>query len=71
MGNYQKYWSQNVGQDFIVLYFFHGWKILKVDRRDGSDPQNREKNAPAGRFTCIQDNWNITEGVETPINQQM
>jgi hypothetical protein len=50
MGNFQKYWSQNVGQDFIVLDFFHGWKILKVD---GRDPQNREKNAPAGRFTCM------------------
>ena len=24
MGNFQKYWSQNVGQDFIVLYFFVG-----------------------------------------------
>ena len=22
MGNFQKYWSQNVGQDFIVLYFY-------------------------------------------------
>ena len=50
MGNFQKYWSQNVGQDFIVLDFFHGRKILKVD---GRDPQNREKNGPAGRFTCM------------------
>jgi hypothetical protein len=41
MGNFQKYWSQNVGQDFIVLDFFHGRKILKVD---GRDPQNRENN---------------------------
>ena len=24
MGNFQKYWSQNVGQDFIVLEFFVG-----------------------------------------------
>jgi hypothetical protein len=39
MGNFQKYWSQNVGQDFIVLDFFHGRKILKVDERDGRDPQ--------------------------------
>ena len=53
MGNFQKYWSQNVGQDFFVLDFFHGRKILKVDGRDGRDPQNREKNAPAGRFTCM------------------
>jgi hypothetical protein len=45
--------SQNVGQDFIVLDFFHGQKILKVDGRDGSDPQNREKNAPAGRFSSM------------------
>ena len=36
--------------DFIVLDFFHGRKILKDD---GRDPQNREKNAPAGRFTCM------------------
>ena len=43
MGNFQKHWLQNVGQDFIVLDFFHGRKILKVDRRDGRDPQNREK----------------------------
>ena len=50
MGNFQKYWLQNVGQDFLVLDFFHGRKILKVD---GRDPQNREKNAPAGRFTCM------------------
>ena len=53
MGNFQKYWSQNVGQDFIVLDFFHGRKILKVDGRDGRGPQNRKKNAPAGRFTCM------------------
>ena len=51
MGNFQKYWSQNVGQDFFVLDFFHGRKILKVDGRDGRDLKNREKNAPAGRFT--------------------
>ena len=50
MGNFQKYWSQNVGHDFIVLDFFHGRNILKVD---GRDPQIREKNAPAGRFTCM------------------
>ena len=50
MVNFQKYWSQNVGQDFIVLDFFQGRKILKVD---GRDPQNREKNARAGRFTCM------------------
>jgi hypothetical protein len=42
MGNFQKYWSQNVGQYFIVLYFFHRRKILKIDGRDGRDPQNRE-----------------------------
>ena len=51
MGNFQKYWSQNVGQDFIVLDFFHRPKILKVD---GRDPQNWEKNAPARRFTCME-----------------
>jgi hypothetical protein len=45
--------SQIVGQDFIVLDFFHGRKILKVDGRDGRGPQNREKNAPTGRFTCM------------------
>jgi hypothetical protein len=45
--------STNVGQDFIVLDFFHRQKILKVDGRDGRDPQNWEKNAPTGRFTCM------------------
>jgi len=44
MGNFKKYWSQNVGQDFMVLDFFHGRKILKVDGRDGRDPQNREND---------------------------
>jgi hypothetical protein len=58
MGNFQTYWSQNVGQGFFVLDFFHGRKILKVD---GRDPQNRKKNAPAGRFTCMQLTiWNLT-----------
>jgi hypothetical protein len=33
--------------------YFHRRKILKVVGRDGRDPQNREKTAPAGRFTCI------------------
>jgi hypothetical protein len=28
-------------------------KILKVNGRDGRGPQNWEKNAPAGRFTCM------------------
>jgi hypothetical protein len=31
MGNFQKYWSQNVGQDFIVLDFF----LLGGDRAGG------------------------------------
>ena len=53
MGNFQNYWSQNVGQDFFVPEFFHWRKILKVDGRDGRAPQNREKNAPAGRFTYM------------------
>ena len=53
MGNFQKYWLQYVGQDFFVLDFFHRRKILKVVGRDRRYPQNREKTAPAGRFTCI------------------
>jgi hypothetical protein len=52
-GEFPEILIENVGQDFIVLYFFHGRKILKVDGRDGRDPQNWEKNAPAGRFTCM------------------
>ena len=48
MGNFQKYWSQIVGQDFIVLDFFHGRKILKVDRKG---PQN----------DVIHDTWVCTE----------
>jgi hypothetical protein len=35
---------------FYCTDFFHRRKILKVDGRDGMNPQNREKNAPAGRF---------------------
>jgi hypothetical protein len=38
---------------YITILGKYGWKILKFDGRDGRDPQNREKNAPAGRFTCI------------------
>ena len=53
MGNFQKYWSQNVGQNLFVLDFFHGRKILKVDGRDGRDLQKRENFAPAERFTCM------------------
>jgi hypothetical protein len=52
MGNFQKYWSQNVGQDLLVLDFFHGRKILKVD---GRDPQNREKNAPSRKVHMYAD----------------
>jgi hypothetical protein len=52
MGNFQKILIK-FGQDFIVLDFFHRSKILKVDGRDRRDPQNREKNAPAGSFTCM------------------
>jgi hypothetical protein len=41
-------------EDDLVLDFFHGRKILKVDGMDERDPQNREKNAPAGMFTCME-----------------
>jgi hypothetical protein len=41
MGNFQKFWSQNVGQDFIDLIFFTGgrfWKLtggtLKIGRKN-------------------------------------
>jgi hypothetical protein len=34
-GNFQKYWLQNVGQDFIVLDFFHVWKIFVGGRSCG------------------------------------
>ena len=34
-GNFQKYWSQNVGQDFIVLYFFHVRKMFVGGRSFG------------------------------------
>ena len=49
-GEFPEILMQNVGQDFFVLDFFHGRTILKVD---GRDPQNGEKNAPAGRFTSM------------------
>ena len=32
MGNFQKYWSQNVGQDFIVLDFFVGGRSCRRKR---------------------------------------
>ena len=32
MGNFQKYWSQNVGQDFIVLDFFVGGRSCGMKR---------------------------------------
>ena len=32
MGNFQKYWSQNVGQDFIVLDFFIGGGIVREEK---------------------------------------
>jgi hypothetical protein len=62
------YWSQNVGQDFLVLDFFHGRKILKVNGRDGRDPQNREKNAPAGRFTCMLTKLRLSENIHSLLN---
>jgi hypothetical protein len=30
MGNFQKYWSQNVGQDFLYLIFFTGGRFWKL-----------------------------------------
>ena len=32
MGNFQKYWSQNVGQDFIVLRFFCWGDIVREQK---------------------------------------
>ena len=53
MGNYQKYWSQNVGQDFIVLYFFHGRKILKVDRTERTFKIGKKMLPPEGSHVCV------------------
>jgi hypothetical protein len=71
MGNFQKYWSHNVGQDFIVLDFFHGRKILKVDGRDGRDPQNWEKNASTGRFTCMDHQYQQNKQQPLTSNHQI
>jgi hypothetical protein len=62
MGNFQKYWSQNVGQDFIVLDFFHGRKILKVDGRDeGTFKIGRKMLPPEGSHVWISnDNYRNT-----------
>ena len=38
---------------FFVVEISDWRKILKVDGRDGSDPQNRENVPPAGRITCM------------------
>ena len=32
MGNFPKYWSQNVGQDFIVLDFYVGGEIVREEK---------------------------------------
>jgi hypothetical protein len=74
MWNFQKYWSQNVGQDFIVHDFFHGRKILKVDGRDGRDPQNREKNAAVTDVFPIllrRRTWMSINGIGTEIKSQL
>ena len=44
MGNFQKYWSQNVDQDFIVLDFFHVWKIFVGEKSCGRKRCVREIN---------------------------
>jgi len=41
MGNFQKYWSQNVGQDFIVLDFFVGGRkrcVREINVSHAGDP---------------------------------
>jgi hypothetical protein len=48
MGNFQKYWWQNVGQDFIVLDFFVGGyraggkgvcgRVMSPAHEDGNTP---------------------------------
>ena len=58
MGNFQKYWSQNVGQDFIVLDFFVGGRscgrkrcVLEINVSHAWDKAlTRETPAKRGRF---------------------
>ena len=53
MGNFQKYWSQNVGQDFIVLDFFHGGRFWKLT--EGTLKIGRKMLPPEGSHVCVCD----------------
>jgi hypothetical protein len=50
IGNFHKCWSQNVGQDFFVIFSrledFESWR---------KGPSKSRKIAPVGRFTCMLD----------------
>jgi hypothetical protein len=59
MGNFQKYWLQNVGQDFIVLDFFHGRKIFSWREGWKGPSKSGEKYFVGGRSCgmkrCVQE----------------
>ena len=71
MGNFQKYWSQNVGQDFIVLDFFVGGRLCgrkrcvrEINVSRAGDPVHagdkalmRENPAQKGRVNRYDIHW--------------
>jgi hypothetical protein len=71
MGNFQKYWSQNVGQDFIVLDFFVGGILCGRLMSPAHEIQSmREIRLLRGRLprkggwlTGMWYNWNTVESV--------
>ena len=50
MGNFQKYWSQNVGQDFMYLIFFTGGRFWKLT--EGTLKIGRKMLPPEGSHVC-------------------
>ena len=51
MGNFQKYWSQNVGQDFMYLIFFTGGRFWKLT--EGALKIGRKMLPQEGSHVCI------------------
>ena len=72
MGNFQKYWSQNVDQDFIVLLFFVGGRkrcVREINVSRAWDPVHagdkaltRETPAKRGRVNRYAKNNRTSDG---------
>jgi len=59
MRNFQKYWSQNVGQDFNVLYiFFTGGRFWKLTGgTEGTLKIGRKMLPPEDSHVCVKQFW--------------